>query len=94
MEQWGDLFFHVKEVRKKLNTQVKMYTYVFPFYVAESEFNSPIKWSFTSVIYFALNGTVPSWAEVLLGCELSDKGAVSTRHTSIMLRCSLSFNVP
>lgn len=78
MGQWGNMFFHVKELRKKLNTQVDMYIYVFPFYVAESEFNSPIKWNFTSVIYFAMNGTVPSWAEVPLSRELSDKGAVST----------------
>lgn len=67
MGQWGDRFFDVKEGRKKLNTQVKMYTYVFPFYVAESAFNSPIKWNFTSVIYFAINGTVSAWAEVLAG---------------------------
>lgn len=78
MGQWGNVFFHVKELRKKLNTQVDTYIYVFPFYVAESEFNSPIKWNFTSVIYFAMNGTVPSWAEVPLSRELSDKGAVST----------------
>lgn len=37
------MFLHVKEVRKKWNTQVKMYIYVFPFYVAESEFNHSIK---------------------------------------------------
>lgn len=66
------MFLQVKKVRKKLDTQDKMYVYEFP-----------IKWNFASVIYFAMYCTVSSWAEVPLSNELSDKEAVSTGHTYI-----------
>lgn len=62
--------FCVKELRKKLDAQVKTYRCAFPSYVAEQE------WKVTSVFYFAVNGTVPSWAEAPLGHEHSDRGTV------------------
>lgn len=72
MGQQNDKFFHVKKVRKKLNTQVKMFFYVFCFCGAESELSSSTTWNFTcNEVILLLMLLLPPGPRCQWGHELS-----------------------